>query len=371
MKPKVLILTDSLSPVGGKEILAARLAVLLKRSGRYEPIVFSTRDGGELERELKKGNVRYHILNRRSKFGFYKFFRIVMLIRKERIKILHSHNLGSNFWGAVLGRICNVPVIIAHEHGSDYKNHKSIVLRSFINFFLSQIVFVSRYEKNRFLKTFDYPEEKSKIIYNGVSTEFLEKNSSEDFRKRFSIQPNERLVCIIARFSKEKNHETFLHAAKEVSNKVKNVKFLLVGEGARKNEMIELAENLGISDKIVFTGHIEALSEILSEIDLGCLSSLREGLGIALIEYMAFKKPIVATKVGGIPEVVHDTENGYLVPSGDHKKMADRIITILNDQALANEMGMKGYEIFKANFTENIMLDNIEKLYKSLYDSEQ
>ena len=364
MATNILFLIDSLSPDGGGEIMAVQIAESLKKSGRYEPIVCATRAGGSLEEPLKKNNIEYMLLNRKSFIDNIKFRSLIQTIKNKNIRIVHSHKLGSNFWGAIIGTIARVPILIAHKHGQDHKSISSWVADSIVSALSDTLVFVSNKERAEFIKRFSRVSEKCITIYNGVNIH--KGNPTGALADRYGGNEDSLKVGIVARFSAEKNHEMFLLAAREVLKNENNVRFFLIGDGEKRKDIENLASKLGISHKTVFTGFIKDLSDIIPILDIGCLTSRREGMGLALLDYMSFEKPIVSTNVGGISEVVKDGVNGFLVPSSDYDSMADKIITLLHDQDLRNKMGKEGYIILNNNFTEKIMIEKLEKLYDEL-----
>lgn len=363
MATKVLFLLDSLSPVGGAERVAVKIGVGLKKSGNYTPVFCSTRAGGSLEEELKSNDIAYLLLKRRRFSDAHKFKPLISLIREQNIKIIHSHNLGSNFWGGVIGAIAGVPVIIAHKHGQDYSTWRSLVLDKIVSNLSRKIIFVSNDEREAFIRRIGTAPAKCLTVYNGITINNIDHPSEEEMRNKYGINKERTVVGIIARFAPEKDHESFLLAAREVLRSRGEFTFLLVGEGKTKPLMEKLSEDLGIKDHTVFTGFVNNTGEVLSIIDIGCLTSRREGMGIALLEYMAFHKPIVSTNAGGIPEVVQEGVNGFLVNPGDYKSMAAKIIELARDENLRRQMGDEGFSILKDKFTDTIMVSDIEKLY--------
>lgn len=363
MAIKVLFLLDSLSPVGGAERVAVKIAIGLKRSGNYAPIFCSTREGGGLEEELKANGIGYMLLKRRRFSDVHKFKPLIDLLGEEKIKIIHSHNLGSNLWGSIIGSIARVPVLIAHKHGQDYSTLRSLVLDKIVGNLSQKIIFVSNDERKAFIQRIGADPEKCVTVYNGISIDNPGSLPEEKTRNDYGIQ-NERVVIgIIARFAPEKDHETFLLAAREVLRTNGKFTFLLVGDGKTKPSMQKLSKDLGIDNNTIFTGFVDDPREVLPIIDIGCLTSRREGMGIVLLEYMAFRKPVVSTNAGGIPEVVQEGVNGFLVDPGDYKSMAGKIIELAQDANLRTGMGQEGFSILNAKFTDKIMVNNIEKLY--------
>jgi len=141
---------------------------------------------------------------------------------------------------------------------------------------------------------------------------------------------------------------------------------LIIGDGPRRRELENLTYGLGIARNVIFTGFVKNIQDILSILNVGALTSEREALPLTLLEYMASSKPIVATEVGGVGEVVKNGTNGFLVPRGDYVAFAGRINDLLHNPALASEFGESGRSILKSRFSEDRMMEEILRIYDEL-----
>lgn len=361
MKKGVLILTDVLHSEGAENV-TVNIAVKLKSSDMYSPIVCATRRGGILEERLKEHGVKCVKISRSHRHEIYKFYPLRYLIRDENVALIHSHKMGSNFWGAVLGKLCGIPAI-AHVHGQVY-NWKNYPVNRFIEALSSKIITVSEYERRALLK--QVPPDKVVTIYNGIDPYKYRTKPDDGLKSSMGFKPDTRIVGISAALRKEKAHEMFLRAAAEVLKKGKDVRFLIIGDGPRRQELESLASGLGIARNLVFTGFVKNIQDALSILDIGVLTSEREGLPLTLLEYMASSKPIVATDVGGVGEVVKNGVNGFLVPSGDHIALAGQISNLLDNETLASELGANGLSMLRGQFSEDAMMEGILRLYDGL-----
>ncbi len=175
------------------------------------------------------------------------------------------------------------------------------------------------------------------------------------------------VVGTVSSLTPHKGHEYLIQAASLVLDTLPPVKFLIVGDGPLRKRLEEQAKELNIHSSVIFTGKRKDIPEILSLLDVFVLPShTREGLGIAIIEAMAAERPVVATDIGGIPEVVDDGETGVLVPPEDTEALSKAIITLLQDPPRAKTMGEKGRTRIKEMFTTTKMLSEIEHVYQSL-----
>jgi len=361
MKKGVLILTDVLHSEGAENV-TVNIAIRLKQSDIYSPIVCATRRGGVLEEKLRDHGVKCVKIERKHRHEVYKFHPLGKLIKEENVKLIHAHKLGSNIWGVVLGQVFGLPAI-SHVHGQVY-NWKNYVFNSFVGRLSSKLITVSEFEKKAL--TTQVPAEKVVTIYNGIDPGKYRPSPDAAFKESLGIKPGAPVVGISAALRKEKAHELFLRAAKEVLEKRPGVYFLVIGGGVRMEEMKAMAAELGIKESCIFTGFVKNIEDALSVLDIGVLTSEREGLPLTLLEYMASSKPIIATDVGGVSEVVKDNENGFLVPSGDHNALAARINLLLEDPALASRLGANGRSLLAEKFSEDVMMKRIVALYDEL-----
>lgn len=362
MKRNVLILVDHLGRAGA-ETVAVQIAAGLKGSRRYDPVLCATRRGGPLEAVLKESAVDYFILGRSRSYEIHKFSPLFETIRKKNIQVIHSHKIGSNFWGSVWGRLAGVPAVVSHVHGQRHSAKERLV-DGLIAALSNRVVVVSEYERTLFLGKKGGTDSKVVTVYNGIDLRRKPPSDSAVVRKRLGLPADRgRVVGIVAGLRPEKALESFLLAARKVSEELNDVYFLIVGGGGEMERLKGYASTLGIDERCLFTGFRNDVFDIASVFDVGVLCSIREGLPLALLEYLALSKPVVATRVGGIPEAVEDGVNGFLVSAGDHEDMAGRITLLLQSGELAAKMGRAGQRFCEEKFSLESMLARIESIY--------
>ena len=361
MKTNVLILVDELKSAGA-ESLAIDIALKLKVSTRYTPLVCATRCGGELEGKLRANQIEYFVMHRDGLYKLHSFSLLRKIFRDHNIQIIHAHKIGSSFWGGILGKLRNVPVVIAHFHGKS-PGWKTSVAETIAARLCHKIVTVSECETQRLVHQEGIPPHKVMTIYNGIELAKYKNGSKVDLKSQFRVPVGNPVVGILAELRAEKNHDVFLLAASEVLKEKRNVYFLIIGDGERRTALENRAAELGIARNCIFTGFIKNVPDILSIIDIGVLSSTREALPLALLEYMACGKPMVATSVGGIPEIVEDGINGFLIRPGEASALAQKIKLLVDDKSLAVKMGRNGLLIAEQKFSDAVMMKKIENLY--------
>jgi len=372
---KVLLLVDTLGS-GGAEKMVVDIATHLDRL-RFQVHVCVTRSDGSYRQQLDAAGIPTFVLGRRYRFEVHKFLSLLALLYRQRIDILHSHKFGSNVWGVLLGKLARVPIIIAHEHMSpmDYDKDpalnpqvRKLVTRSLATL-ADGIVTVSDADKNAFARLGVSPSKLVTIYPGRELADFdvaLSGNLPEDTRTGLSIDVKSPVVTVVARLVPQKGLDVFLRAAAQVSKSFTEVRFLVVGDGPLKNELERQSEAMGLSDQCIFTGFRRDIPVIFSVSQIAVLSSVFESLPAVAIEAMAARCPVVATRVGGVPEIVIDGKTGFLVPSGDPDCMAQAILKLLREPELARRMGEAGRRVAEKRFSMAAMIQQIETLYESL-----
>jgi glycosyltransferase involved in cell wall biosynthesis len=254
-----------------------------------------------------------------------------------------------------------------HSTYWDYKK-RHIRNERKLSHFTDKIICCSKAVEN-FVKDFENIKDgKTTVIYNGVDEDrFSRLKDSKSIRTELGIDEGSPVVGSVSSLTPHKGHEHLIQAASLVLDKHPSTRFLIVGDGLLRKRLEDQAKDLNIHSTVIFTGERKDIPEILSLMDVFVLPSFsREGLGLAIIEAMAAKKPVVATEIGGIPEAVNKGKTGFLVPPGDPAALATAIVELLQNPKKAKEMGEKGRARVMERFTKTKMLSEIQEVYQSL-----
>ena len=189
-----------------------------------------------------------------------------------------------------------------------------------------------------------------------------------EFRRELGFGADDLLIGIIARLVPIKGHTYFLEAARKVSEKISAAKFLIIGDGELRLELEDYARKLGIADRIFWTGFRSDLPRVYADLDLVVLSSLNEGLPVAIIEAMAAAKPVVAADVGGVRELVIEGKTGKVVSPKNSDILARGIIDILSNSDKIKEMGKKARDLAYPKYSAKRLIGDIENLYEELIE---
>ena len=369
-KLKVIHMVEDLK-IGGAERIIASIAEGLERR-RFEISVWCIAKGGEIADELKQKGIDIKILDIFSYHNPINILRLAYLFRKARPDIVHAHGYFGSTFGRLAAILAGVPIIITHVHSTYYEYKKrNMLIERFLSYFTDKIVCVSEAVKDFVVKDEGIANNKTCVIYNGVDvSDTLELFKSVDQeRKSFGIEEEDFVVITVASLMPHKGHQVLLDAARIVSKEHSNLRLLIVGDGPLRNELQEYANKLGISSKVVFTGQRQRkdVSRLLNLSDIYVLSSiLREGFSISIAEAMAMSKPVIASNLGGIPELIEDKVNGLLVAPGNSYELAAAVEKLVSDRSMREKMGRRGREIYEEKFTVAKMIQNIASLYDGL-----
>lgn len=364
---KVIHLVEDLK-IGGAERVIADTALGLDRK-KYEPSVWCVTRGGETATELSEKGIEVKILGISSYRNPLNTSKLTRLLKAARPDIVHTHGYFASVIGRLAARRAGTPVILTHVHSTYWEYRKRhIMIERKLSRFTHKIICCSRAVENFVKNTEKITDNKTIVIYNGVDEErFSPLKSPTSIRTEFGMDEETVVVGTVSSLTPHKGHEYLIQAASLVLGTLPSVKFLIVGDGPLRQRLEDQAKNLNIHPAVIFTGTRRDIPEILSLMDVFVLPShTREGLGIAIIEAMAAERSVVATDIGGIPEVVNNSETGLLVPPGDPKALSKAIIELLQDPSRAKTMGEKGRIRVKEKFTVKKMLSEIENVYQSL-----
>ena len=369
----VLYLINALLYLGGAERVVANTVALVDRR-RYRPTVCTLLPRGSLEAEIEKYGVRVVSLGARSKLDLTIIPKLFRLLKQEKIDILHSFLFHANIVGRIVGRLAGVPIMLSSERIIEIEGKNRLLLNRLTAPLADKIIVVSDAVKEFAIRKIGISPSKLVTIYNGVDlSKYSEKAAAPgvEARKRaLDIDLSHRVVGTVGNLEARKGYEYLLQAASLVltENRERGITFLLVGEGSQRVKLENLAKDLGISSSVIFAGYRDDIPQVLSAMDVFVLASIYEGLPNALLEAMAMGKPVVATRVAGIPDVVADGEMGILVHRRNPHALASAIRTLLVDEERAQEMGYMGRKRVEDAFTVETMVAKTEELYEELIE---
>ena len=361
--------------VGGSETYARELSEQLAEHGWRSVICFLDPPPEHVCQYLALPNVSIEVLPNAVTPNKQALRDFARLLRRYQPDIIHMQLVGFVHFYPWLAKLLSAKKIFFTDQGShpsDYvarraKLWKRLAVRV-INFPMSKVICVSRYNYDNFKTRDILPESRFEVIYN--SADFSRVKESEQRRQRFRAKhgiPDDRSVILqVSMVIPEKGTTDLLEAVRLVRELNPNVHLVLAGEGAHRAEFTALGEKLGLSGHVTWTG---VVSDPFAEgaydaADVICqVSRWQEAFGQTIAEAMACRKPVIGTRVGGIPELIQDGESGYLVDARDPKAIAEKINLLLNDSQLRERMGDAGYAIAQNRFDLRKNVGRVLELY--------
>ncbi|MFZ5918885.1 MAG: glycosyltransferase family 4 protein [Chloroflexota bacterium] len=304
------------------------------------------------------------------------FLQLLKLFRRERPQVVHTHTAKAGLVGRLAARLAGVPVVVHTFHGHVFhgyfgplKTHFFIFLERFLVRLSDGIVAVSEGQRRELAAYGIAPLDKIRVVPLGFDlTPFLTATAEDgaDWRRRVGLPEDALLVGIVGRLTGVKNHRLFLEMARRVALAVPDVWFVVVGDGELRVDLEARAGELGLAERVRFTGWVRQMAPVYAALDVVVLTSLNEGTPVTLIEGLAAGRPVVSTAVGGVPDIVADGETGLLVPTGDADALAEAIVGLLRDPARRRVMGQAGRESVRGRFAVERLIGDVERLYAEL-----
>jgi glycosyltransferase involved in cell wall biosynthesis len=369
----VLTLVDHLSTAGGAERLALDIAMRLDRSRFRSTLCVSrfaadtTRADTELELlgRVHEAQVGFLALGRRHRADAWPWCRLARYIEDQRVEVLHSHMFGSNVWGTVVGRLAHVPVLVAHEHSWSFAGEplRRLLDREVIARFSDAFVAVSRADRHAMIEVERIPPERIRFIPNGIAPRAP--TPGRDLRAELGLGPGP-LLGAVGSLRPEKRYEVLVEAVVRLRERHSTLRLLIAGGGDERPRLEALIERLGLHEVVLLLGRRNDVPDILAALDVAVSASEREGSPLAIMEYMEAQLPIVATAVGGVPDLIEDGVHGLLVAPGDPMAMAGAIERLLSDPTYAQSLGTRARERRGQEFDLDVMVGNVEALYDEL-----
>jgi glycosyltransferase involved in cell wall biosynthesis len=299
--------------------------------------------------------------------------KLSFFLRREKVDLINAHGYPDHFLCAVARKIAGVKALVRTKH-----NHvplKSGALSRYLYGTLtSRIITISEHIREVMIQSGLKPEQVTTIRTAINLSQFVPREKNQQLLRELNFPAECAIIGIVARLTERKGFKNLFEAVKLLIDEGRNLRCLVVGGGASTEKIAALnnyAASLGISPYILLTGRRSDIPDILSLLDVFILPSLAEGLGRSLLEAMAAGRPIVATKVGGIPEAIEHDKSGILVPPDDSRALAHAIALLLDNPLKAQELGRASRKRAELLFDQTKMIDRICSLYEELITNGQ
>jgi len=361
---RILHVIGRLTEAGGAERFAVGLATHLPQD-RFESWMCTPRGAEEgVVRTLAQAGIPLISLRRRAKWDVHRLGGLVALIRKGHFDIVHSHMFGSNLWSTLVGRACRVPVVIAQEHTWSYEGD---ALRAWLDGHVigrlaTRFVAVSSADAERMVTIEGVPPAKVVVIPSAYVPH--RSGVGGDLRAELGLAPNTPLVGTAAMMRPQKALHVLIDAHARVVSALPNAHLVLAGDGDCRADLERRVRELGLGASTHFLGLRRDVNAILQALDVAAMSSDFEGTPLFAFECMASGTPLVATAVGGLPDVLDDGRSGVLVPPRRPDELANALTSLLLDP----DRG-RGLATEAASRLQDFTIEAISSRFADLYES--
>jgi glycosyltransferase involved in cell wall biosynthesis len=361
-KKKILFIIEDLD-IGGTE---KALINWIRHCDRdyFEPLVVSFRDG-RLKKELDSLKIKTFIVNKDRPFDLPFLYRLIRLVRQFKPDLVHCRNgIPAISYGVLAGRVNDIP-IISSIHGRSHYINTSFKTKIWFRIMRmsSLIITVTNSIKEEVAQIGKVDRNRIRVIYNGI-----EKNGvfKEINREDFGYKEDDFIIGTVGSLRKIKGHRYLMEAMPLVLKHMPNAKLVLIGDGAERDNLEQLSRELNIEDKVRFLGYRKDAKKLIGIFDVFILPSLSEGFPNVLLEAMVNKKPIIATTVGGVEEIVRDYHSALLIEKENAQFITEKIIEIKNNPTLGKRLAENAYIDVQNKFSLEKFVKGYEDIYMSV-----
>lgn len=373
-RARIVLLIDSLGMGGAERLLVTYLQHF--DTARFEPRVCAlhVRDGNPIANDIRKMGIPVDLVPLRHLREVSGLPRLVQYLRRQRADLLHTQLEFADTVGNVAARIAGIPTV-STQHTFENPGRGS---RAFwrhrlmwwsLRHYCDRIVAVSEAGRRHHIRLGRLAPDKVVTIHGGIDLSPFRDGAEAERRagrEALGVPADAPLLITVAVLRREKGIQHMIEALPQVLQAVPEARYLVVGDGEHRAALEELAGRLGVADRVIFTGLRKDIPDLLAVSDLFVLPTLGDVLPTVLSEAMAARKPIVASRVGGVPEMVEEGRNGLLVEPGDPGQLAAACLRLLRDRPAAQEMGRAGWEIAAERFNVRRQVQRLGDLYQEL-----
>ncbi len=347
---------------GGQERRIVSEMEGMMRRGHH--VVLVTRPSCRILQEARRRHIPVLPMAMNGKFDLGAIRRLARYLQAEHIQVVDTHSGIDSWVGALAAKLAGTPVLVRTRH-------LNIPLKrawhNFVHFLPDSLVACGDTMRRQLVEGCGFPADQVTSIPTGIDFDrFAPAHDRRETRQALGIPETDFLVLMVGVIRSVKRHEIALRAFRLLLDRHPSARLVLAGEGPMQEGMEKLAGELGIADRVEFLGHREDVPDLLAAADLLLLTSRSEGVPQAVTQALGLGVPVVATAVGGVPELVIHERTGLLVPPEDPQAAADAMTRLANEPALAARLGEEGRRHAQAEFSLEAMLDKTEALFHAL-----
>jgi glycosyltransferase involved in cell wall biosynthesis len=376
VRKRIIWIIDSLGPGGAEQLTLSILKHFDKEKFELRVCTLQVRLGNPIAGKLEEAGIPVDIVLVPVLRHPANLPKIIWYLLKQNPNLIHTQLEFSDILGGLAARLLGIPsVSTLHTVGlpdpqdGQTANWRNNLMWFILRNFTSRIIAVSEDTRQFHIKEGKIPAEKVLTIYNGIDTSAFinsKQNEFEKLRESFGFPFDATVFVTVAVLREQKGIQFMLRAMPAILAEVPNSYYLIVGDGNHRDSLQEIVNSLKLEKNVFFTGHRSDIPEILGISDIFVLPTLTEALPTVLIEAMAAQKVIIASNVGGVPELVTNGVNGFLVRPANLDELAVSCIKLARNKPMSNAMAANGFEIASKRFTIQQQIKELSNLYEEL-----
>lgn len=376
MSLRVLWLIDSLGPGGAEGLMPSLLERLSARGVIPRVCVLRSRLGNPVSDELTKKNIPVDMVSIKNLRDIRQIAKLFRYIKRLGVDVMHTQLETSDILGGFMSRLLGIPNVSTLHTLSAPSAKKNSRLRKRIRelslkYFYDAVIAVSEATKQHHV-ALGIKSEKIHTLYNGIDLVRFDANrSASEEKRRLGIHPDEKVVTTVAVLREAKGLQFMLKALPSVLRKYPRLRYVIAGDGKYRTALENLAASLHVEDHVVFLGYTEDVPRVLAASDLFVFPTLNDALPTVLLEAMAAGVPIVASGIGGVPEIIQHGRNGFLIPPMEPALLAEACIYLLSNPRLSDEFRANARRDVFEKFNIDKQADSLINLYRQILSSER
>lgn len=374
MKKRIIWLIDSLQPGGAEQLMPALLSHFDSKQFETRVCTLQIKKGNPISNELRERNIPVDFIKINSLKNPGNIFRILNYLNAHSPDLIHTQLEFSDILGNIAAKILRKPSVSTLHTLDVVRNYKFAAPRQKLKWFVlktfcDRIIAVSEKTREHHIQNGKLPQEKLVTIYNGIQlSRFRDRDPSALIEKKLALKipPDRKIITTIAVLREPKGIQYMIEAMLLVLKKHPNTIYLIVGDGEYRASLQDLIADRQLDGHVVMAGHRTDIPDILALSDIFVLPSLGDALPTVLIESLAAGTPVVATNVGGIPEIIEHNKNGILVPPANKERLAEASLFLIKDESLAKQLSNEGLQRANNLFDVRVQVKHLEDLYNEL-----
>jgi glycosyltransferase involved in cell wall biosynthesis len=370
----IIWMIDSLGPGGAEQLMPTILKNLQQAGFNIRVCALQIRAGNPIASELQRLGLPVDLIPIRNLRQPLNFIHILRYLRLHRPQLLHTQLEFADILGTLAAKILGIPSVSTVHTLDVFPEKKSAWGRMKLRWFLlgrfcDRVIAVSEKTRRHYLQAGGLPHDKVITLYNGVDISRFNKmdeTQTVKLRKELQLPLSSQIIMTVAVLREPKGIQFMIRALPAILEQCPDVHYLIVGDGVHRAALSDLVAGLAIKDHVTFAGHRTDIPDLLACCDIFVLPTLKDALPTVLIEALAAGKPIIASNVGGVPEIIEDEVNGLLVAPGEPSKLVEACLRLLKDNELSRQIILAGSETLRQRFNIDTQIEQLSRMYEEL-----